>query len=61
MFILSSTSSGSEFWSVNHISICEISESKDLKRYIKCLDKMSNNYLNNLLETSVYKSLESCW
>ena len=61
MFILSSTSSGSEFWSVNHTSICENSESKDLKRYIKCLNEMSNNYLNNLLETSVYKSLESCW
>ena len=50
MFILSSISSGLEFWSVNHASIYENSESKNL----------FNNWPNDLLGTDTYKTLESC-
>ena len=60
MFILSSISSGLEFWSVNHTSIYENSESKAFKN-IKFLDEMSNNWPNDLFGTNVYKTLESCW
>ena len=42
MFILSSISSGLEFWSANHISIYDNSESNVFKN-IKFLDKISNN------------------
>ena len=60
MFILSSVSNGLEFWSVNHTSINEKSESKVFKT-IKCLSEISNNKPNELLETNVYKTPESCW
>ena len=60
IFILSSISSGLEFWSVNHTSIYENSESKVFKN-IKCLGEISNNWLNDLWGKNVYKTLESCW
>ena len=60
MFILSSISSGLEFWSVNHTSIYENSELKVFKN-IKFLGEISNNWSNDLLGTNVYKTLESCW
>ena len=53
MFILSSFSSGLEFWSVNNTWIYENSE---LKVYI-----ISNNWPNDLLGKNVYKTLKSCW
>ena len=52
MFILFSISSGLEIWSINHTSIYENSESKDFKN-VKFLDEISNNWLNDLLETKV--------
>ena len=58
MFILPSTSIGLEFWSVNHTSICENSESKVCKNII-FLGEISNNWPNDLLGTNVYKTLES--
>ena len=42
MFILSSISKGLEFWSVNHTSIFENSDSKAFKN-IDFLDEISNN------------------
>ena len=60
MLILSSISSGLEFWSVNHTSIYENSESKVFKN-ITILAEISNNWPNDLLGTTVYKTLESCW
>ena len=60
MFILSSISSGLEFWSVNHTSIYENSESNVFKNR-KFLGEISNNWPNDLLGTNVYKTLESCW
>ena len=61
MFISSSFFCGLEFWSVKHTSIYQNS---DLKVYkiIKFLgEKISNNWLNNLLGKNVYKTLEVCW
>ena len=60
MFILTSISNGLEFWSVNHTSIYENSESKLLKN-VKFLGEISNNLPNNLLGTKVYKALKFCW
>ena len=61
MFILSSISSGLEFWSVKHTtSIYENSESKVFKN-IRNLGEIPNNWPNDLLGTHVYKTLESCW
>ena len=60
MFILSSTSSSLEFWLVNHTSIYENSELNVYKN-IKFLGEISSNWPNYLLETHVYKTLESCW
>ena len=60
MFILFSISSGLGFWSVNHSSIYENSESKVFKN-ITFLDEISDNWLNDFLGTNVYKTLESCW
>ena len=60
MFILSSVSSGVEFWSVNYTSVYESSELKVFKN-IKFLGEISNNWLNDLLRTNVYKTSESCW
>ena len=60
MFILSSISRGLEFWSVNHTTIYENSESKIFGN-IKFLGKVFNDWPNYLLETNVYKTLECCW
>ena len=60
MFILSSISSGLEFWSVNHVSIYEYSKLNVFKN-IKFLGHISNNWTNNLLGTNIYKTFESCW
>ena len=59
MFTLSSISSGLEFWPVNHTSIYENSESKVLKN-VKLLDKISNNWPNELLGKNIHKTLEPC-
>ena len=60
MFISFSIYSGLELWSVNHSSIYEISE---LNVFInmKFLGEISNNWSYDLLGTSVYNTLESCW
>ena len=60
MFILSSISSGFKFWSVSHTSIYENSASNVFKK-IKFLGEISNNWPNELLGISVYKTFESCW
>ena len=60
MFILSSTSGGLDFWSVNHTSINENSELKVFKN-IKFLGEIFDNWPNDLSGTNVYKTLESCW
>ena len=60
MFTLSSISRDLEFWSVNHSSMYENSESKVFKN-IKHLDEISNTWPNDLLGTTLYKTLESCW
>ena len=52
MLILSSTSSSLEFWSVNYAEIF---------KNITFLGEISSNWPNDLLETNVYKTLESCW
>ena len=61
MFILSSISSGLEFWSVNHIQTISVNHT-ELKVFknIKCLDEISNNWTNDLLGTNGYKTLEPC-
>ena len=60
MFILSSTPGGLEFWSVNHTSIYENSESKVFRKK-KLLCEISNNWPNDLLGIDVYETLECCW
>ena len=60
MFILSSISSGLEYWFANHTSIYKHSKSKDFKN-IKFWDEISNKWPNDLLGTYVYKSLEFYW
>ena len=60
IYLLSSISSGLEFWSVNHISIYENSASKVFK-HTKLLHELSNNWPHNFLGINVYKTLESCW
>ena len=64
MFILSSITSGLEFWSVNYTSIYENSESKVFKN-ITFLGEISNNWPNDLLGINVYKTLNlvdnHCW
>ena len=60
MFILSSISRRLEFWSVNHTSISENSESKHFKN-IKFSGKICNNFPRDLLGINVHKSLEFCW
>ena len=57
MFILSFTSSGLEFWSVNLISLYEDSESKVFKN-INFLGEASNDWLIELFKISVYKRIE---
>ena len=57
MFILSSISSCLElFWSVNHTSIYDNSESKAFKN-VKFFGEISNNWLTDLLRANVYKTL----
>ena len=60
MFIVSSISRALEFWSVNHTSIYENSESNVFKN-IKFLGEISNYWPKKLLGTNVYKTIESCW
>ena len=60
MFILFYISRELEFWSVNHTSIYKNSESNVFKN-IKSSGKMSNNWLNELSGTNVYKALDFCW
>ena len=57
MFILSSISRGSEFWSVNHNSIYETFELNAFKD-IKTFGEISSNWPNDFLGTNVYKTLE---
>ena len=57
---MSSISRGLEFWSVNHTSIEENSES-NISKNINSLGKISNNWPNGLLGTNVYKTLEFSW
>ena len=52
IFILSSMSSGLEFWSVNHTSIYENSELNVIKK-IKFLGETSINWPNDLLGINV--------
>ena len=60
MYILSAISKGLEFWSVNHTSIYENSESKVFKN-IQFLCEISNNWLNDLVGINLYKTIEFCW
>ena len=60
MFILSSISSGLEFWSVSHTSIYENSESKAFKN-TKLFGEICNNWPNDLLGINVYNTPGSCW
>ena len=53
IFILSSSSKGLEFWSVNYNWIYQNSESKGIKN-INFLGEISKNWLENLWETNVY-------
>ena len=55
--ILSSISRRLEFWSVNHTSFSENSESNVFKN-IKFSGEMSNNWPNDLLGPYLYKTLE---
>ena len=57
MFILSSIFSGLGLWSVNHTSIYKNSESKVFLK-VKFLGEISKNWLNYLLGTNLYKTLE---
>ena len=59
LFILSSISIGLEFWSVNHTSIYENSESKVIEN-MRFSGEISNKWPNDLLGTNVYKTYESC-
>ena len=56
MFIFSSISNGLEYWLVNHTSIYENFELKVFKN-IKFFGEISSNWPNDLLGTSVYKTL----
>ena len=60
MFILSSFSSGLEFWSVHHTYLYENSESNVLKN-ITFLGEISNKWPNDILETSAFRTFEYCW
>ena len=57
MLILSSISSGLEFWSENQTYI-KIANQKLFKN-IKFIGEISNNWSNDLLQANVYKTLES--
>ena len=57
MFVLSSISSGLEFWSVNQTPIYEKSEFKDFSKN-KLLGEISDIWPNDLLGTNVYETLD---
>ena len=59
-FIFSSISPDLLFWSVNHTTMHENSELNVYKN-MKFVGEISNNWPNDLLETNVYKTLDSCW
>ena len=59
MFILFSIPSGLEFWPINYISMYQNSEINVFKN-IKILGEISNNWQNDLLEVTVFKTPESC-
>ena len=56
MIILSSTSRGLEFWSVNHTSIYE-NLKLNLFKNIKFLGEISSNWPNNLLGMHVFHAM----
>ena len=60
MFILSSASSGLEFWSVNRTSIYE-NPKLNVFKIMKFFGKMSKNWPSDLLGSYANKNLESCW
>ena len=60
MLVLSFLSSDLEIWLVNHTSIYENSELK-VSKNMKNSGEISNNWPNNLLGTSAYNTLGSCW
>ena len=60
MFILSSISSGLEFWLVNHNSIYENSELNVFENIV-FLGEISNKWPNDLFGTNVHNTLELCW
>ena len=57
--MLSSISSGLEFWSVNYTSSYESSKTKVFK-IIKFVDEISSNQPNDLLAANVYQTLDNC-
>ena len=58
LFILSFISVVLEFWSVNHTSIYENSESKVIEN-MTFSGEISNKWPNDLLGTNLYKTYES--
>ena len=60
MFIWSPSSSGVEFWSVDHASIYEHSEFNGFRK-TKCFGEISNNWPNDLLGTNVYNNYDFFW
>ena len=60
IFILSSISRTLEFLSVKYTSIYESSESNVIKN-ITFSGEISNNWLNDLLGTNVYKTPDFYW
>ena len=58
LFILFSISVGLEFWSINHTSIYENSESKVIEN-MPFSGEISNKWPNDLLGTNLYKTYES--
>ena len=60
MLILSFILSGLEIWSVNDALICENFELNVFKN-INFFGEIFSNWPNDLLQTKLYKTLESCW
>ena len=58
LFILSFISAGLEFWSVNHTSIYENSDSKVIEN-MRFSGEIFNKWPNDLLGTNLYKTYES--
>ena len=65
MLVLSSMSSGLEFWSLNHTSIYENSKLKVFKNIkflgINFIDKISKHWVKYLLGKNAYNTFESYW